>query len=429
MNAGLGRNFVPEAPDAIPRKPWALWLGHDLEELYCHYVELNIFIIRGEPPTFVERIATLGRWITDTLQALDCPEEITEFVDAAIDGVTRRDDFYTAIQDAEWHATRAAVGDGLDKALPAARRVLPPEGRRYFDYGVMLARVALCSVFIHVVPKLPERSAALFMDSIPLYRRELRRAAETLIAFIENEDEDRPHDPRHRLLDQRFQSYREYLSGWLTRGADPGDDFFQRLHDIRHDAGLFSSGGDANAYFQVPTAPLSDAERSPLSVPHTATEREALEQAWRRSSDIAAQVEPQHHFLAVRNILDRCREHLGPVDRMTMHINLTLAFAHARIGSPETGVLMACDVTETARHYYGPLHPITLFVTTDAVALLRRLSPETAEILYNAQLRSLFEAPESDFPGPLRDTLRTLRSHLEVDPNTATESNDQQPAH
>lgn len=417
MNASASaRDFEPPHRPPTVRPPWVLQLGYDLETMYCHYGELQVMVTKGIPSDEVDRIRELGGWVLDRLRELGITDDLIEVFEQALAGLTRQEDFRRVASGLSWMAHRVRMGQDLERLTAAVRDAVGERGRRYYDYGVMLYRVHLCAAMVRTAPELPQATADMLPDLLPMYRRELMRTTAVLQDFITDNSPDRPRNPEHDNLDRAFDAFAQYLATWRTGNAEPDDDLFQQLEEVTHSAGFFRTRGRFAQDVQWIRRPESPAphERMPLPVPHAPEERELFQLLWVKAQAIAQEGDFDGYLNLIRELLTACRYRLGPVHPLTLHVQLSFAAAHIMNGQARTGLLMTCDIADTAWHYYGTQHPSAHLVIGDAYSWLKIVAPDIARQLYDSRLKYLIETDEADLPPALHEARRTLRRELGI---------------
>jgi hypothetical protein len=415
MNASASaRDFEPPHQPPTARPPWVLHLGYDLEEIYCHYAELQMMIAQGLPNEDVDRMRQLGGWVLDRLRELGITDDLIKVLEQALAGLTRQEDYRRVASNPDWVAHRARMGERLEQVMAAVEDAVEERGRRYYDYGVMLCRIELCAAMVRIAPQLPEPLANLLPDLLPMYRKELMRATAVLQAYVTDDSPSRPRDPEQGNLDRMFDAFAQYLATWRTGDAEPDDRFLQHLGDDTHSSGFFRASGRFAPEIQPIRRPEPQVphERMPLPVPHRTEDRERLASLWKEAQAIAQEGDLDRYLERLRLLVQACRYCLGPVHPLTLHVQLSLAAAHSMTGQTGTACLMACDVADAAWYYYGARHPFVYLITIDAHSLLKLVAPDTAQQLYDSRLKYLVETDETELGPWLHEVRRTLRQVL-----------------
>ncbi|GAA4156453.1 hypothetical protein [Actinomadura keratinilytica] len=421
----MTRDIQPPPQRPAARPPWELQLGYDLEAVYCAYTEAPLFLSAGFTDDYISQLRTMGGWAAERLRELDIDASSIELLESALEGIPSRDGFPRRPVH-HWVEACQSMGRALSDLMDTVGAEIG-DGRRYYDYGVMLNRIELCAGILHAAPTRPAAVAEGWPDLVPTYRKELMRVTAVLQHFITDDGPDRPRDPQQRELDRVFDAFAAYLQSWRSGGAEPDEDFFRHLEDVAHSAGFVSAVGrfaQMMRWSREPAEPLPPQDRWPLPTPHTDEDRERLQSLHLGYRTTGLKGDPEQHLHTMRQLLHLCRHVLGPVHPVTLNVQIDFANAHALTGRVLAATVLLSDIARTAMHYYGPLQETRYLIVGHVCSCLQVLNPELARSLYEDPLRSLLERDEEDLPPSLHNVRRTIRRALGMDAEPSSGGND-----
>jgi hypothetical protein len=236
-----GRDLTPPTPAAKSGPVWELWLGYDLEQCYEFFVEPFFWTPDAFPDQVIEELREVRSWLEHHLRASGIPDVLISAADRAIAGVRRR----TQATDADSRRRRWWVAQTFEVLLQLSRAHSVPHRRRYFDYGVVLRRIAFCEIARRHASDASEKArpdeAARRMHEA--YRREHRRTCANMVEYVREDETTNPFDSGLRELDVRFAEFADYLAEWLEGDNEPDEVFREHLRAVQNAAGFLNMTG------------------------------------------------------------------------------------------------------------------------------------------------------------------------------------------
>ncbi|MEU8376086.1 hypothetical protein AB0C22_23600 [Micromonospora sp. NPDC048894] len=412
------RDFAPPPNLPTTDPPWELQLGFDIEDIYCAYNEWLVFLTQGFPDFELDRKIDAGRWAADRLRELNVAPSLVDQFEEALARLPSQADFRRIMTSGE-STSWPEIARTMESLLAAGRIAVDASKVRYYDLGVMLCRVRLCSRMLRVVSSLPEGLTSGLPDLPKIYHKELLRTTTVLATLVASRDPAVPSDPGQHYLEQAFSEFAAYLSTWRNRSVDPDSDFHDQLEKVTQAAGFRPSDiAKQEATWISHPNPVPEEERVPLPAPHSAEDREQLEKHWHEIRRIAKEGDLARSTDLLSLLVHTCRAILGPVHPLTLHIQVSLCAAFGASGKSGLAIVALLDIAATAQHYYSPHHPARYLISADVYTHLRMMYPEMAQEVYDSPLKSLIERDESDLPPCLHSVRRAIRIELGLDDGT-----------
>lgn len=407
-----GRDLIPPTPSIDePDIPGGLFLGIDIEELYCHYGE-----------SFQTYQVALG--VSDQTPAGSAKHNrIRTQLWSLPEGtklVRQLDDILAQAPAGEPPPGETLrIGQLLDVLMADVRTALPDDAANWYDLGVFLARLHLCLVI------LDSSSSKALERSRETYLRELHRVApefaRTLLRLARQQPVATAPARLIRsliVLAQDVVGLDEAGTGWYRKAREHADAVFAAV-------GMTDNGTNPLLHFAEVLDELGDKpDDTPdggLPPTEAPSPEEEFSRQLARHREVALSGDPKAAEEGMRILLVTARQALGPYHPLIFMIRSDLSLMLLVLRKMNLCTDFALDAADDAAIYLGEYHHVTAAVALGTLqVLMRTASSEEIATFFGNRLTWLLTAEPDDLSEELHMVRDALVNMMITDESGAT---------